>query len=233
MTRTDCGAIALWAVTIAEVVVFTLCGAIMYHFVGNQYITAPAFGSLVNPYKKIAFSFAIPTIIFLGALYAVRVFICMYIRCKFTGLFVLSTVRHGKIHILPHLPQLASPTRKYVHRVGYLGLYPGCDMDRCIRHCGSHPVFLRYAKLNELVVWCVHPVVRLQTLSLTSIAHYLVRWMVRVSFQKSNPSESPYITSHAYPTDSSSGELRTSLSTLELRNGLGLGGRQRLCLTIL
>ncbi|RPD53679.1 hypothetical protein L226DRAFT_480597 [Lentinus tigrinus ALCF2SS1-7] len=61
---------ALWAVTIAEIVIFTLCGAIMYHFVGNQYMTAPAFGSLQDPYKKIAFSFAIPTIIFLGALYS-------------------------------------------------------------------------------------------------------------------------------------------------------------------
>jgi len=61
---------ALWAVTIAEIIVFTLCGALMYHFVGNQYITAPAFGSLQPLYKKIAFSFAIPTIIFLGALYS-------------------------------------------------------------------------------------------------------------------------------------------------------------------
>lgn len=61
---------ALWAVTIAEVVVFTLCGALMYHFVGNQYMTAPAFGSLQPVYKKIAFSFAIPTIIFLGSLYS-------------------------------------------------------------------------------------------------------------------------------------------------------------------
>ena len=63
---------ALWAVTIAEVVVFTLCGALMYHFVGNQYMTAPAFGSLQPVYKKIAFSFAIPTIVFLGSLYSVR-----------------------------------------------------------------------------------------------------------------------------------------------------------------
>lgn len=61
---------ALWAVTIAEIVIFTLCGALMYHFVGNQYMTAPAFGSLQDPYKKIAFAFAIPTIVFLGALYA-------------------------------------------------------------------------------------------------------------------------------------------------------------------
>ncbi len=50
--------------------IFTLAGALMYHFIGNQYMTAPAFGSLQDPYKKIAFAFAIPTIIFLGALYA-------------------------------------------------------------------------------------------------------------------------------------------------------------------
>jgi len=60
---------ALWAVTISEIIVFTLCGAIMYNYVGNQYMTAPAFGSLQPLFKKIAFSFAIPTIIFLGALY--------------------------------------------------------------------------------------------------------------------------------------------------------------------
>ena len=35
-------------------------------------MTAPAFGSLQPVYKKIAFSFAIPTIIFLGSLYSVR-----------------------------------------------------------------------------------------------------------------------------------------------------------------
>ncbi|KAI0263580.1 transmembrane amino acid transporter protein-domain-containing protein [Gloeopeniophorella convolvens] len=61
---------ALWAVTIAEMIVFTLCGALMYHYVGNQYMTSPAFGSLQTVYKKIAFSFAIPTILFLGALYS-------------------------------------------------------------------------------------------------------------------------------------------------------------------
>ncbi|KAJ7722277.1 transmembrane amino acid transporter protein-domain-containing protein [Mycena maculata] len=61
---------ALWAVTICEVVVFTLCGSIMYHYVGNQYMIAPAFGSLQPLYKKIAFSFAIPTIVYLGSLYS-------------------------------------------------------------------------------------------------------------------------------------------------------------------
>ncbi|GLB42688.1 putative transmembrane amino acid transporter protein [Lyophyllum shimeji] len=61
---------ALWAVTIAEIITFTLCGALMYRFVGNQYMTAPAFGSLQPVLKKIAFSFALPTIVFLGALYS-------------------------------------------------------------------------------------------------------------------------------------------------------------------
>ncbi|KAF9467583.1 transmembrane amino acid transporter protein-domain-containing protein [Collybia nuda] len=61
---------ALWAVTIAEMMTFTLCGALVYHWIGNQYMTAPAFGSLEPVYKKVAFSFALPTIIFLGSLYS-------------------------------------------------------------------------------------------------------------------------------------------------------------------
>lgn len=89
---------ALWAVTIAEMVVFTLCGALMYHWVGklllqpfrmppltsytgNQYITSPAFGSLQPVFKKAAFSFAVPTILFLGALYSVRSSLCRGARC--------------------------------------------------------------------------------------------------------------------------------------------------------
>ena len=80
---------ALWAVTICEVAIFTVAGAVIYNFTGmhyvmtrisissqlnagNQYVTAPAFGSLQPTFKKIAFSFAIPAIIFLGSLYAVR-----------------------------------------------------------------------------------------------------------------------------------------------------------------
>ncbi|KAF2638156.1 hypothetical protein P280DRAFT_406050 [Massarina eburnea CBS 473.64] len=62
---------ALWAVTIAEILVFSLVGSIVYAYTGTNYITAPAFGSLGNPiYLKVAFSFMIPTIIFLGVLYA-------------------------------------------------------------------------------------------------------------------------------------------------------------------
>ncbi|KAL6452769.1 mtr N amino acid transport system protein [Candida maltosa Xu316] len=61
---------ALVVVTICELITFALAGSIVYVYVGNAYITAPAFGSLVGNYKKIAFSFALPTIIFLGALYS-------------------------------------------------------------------------------------------------------------------------------------------------------------------
>ncbi|KAI0847755.1 transmembrane amino acid transporter protein-domain-containing protein [Daldinia vernicosa] len=61
---------ALWACTILEIIVFSVVGAVTYAFVGNQYMTSPAFGSLIPLYKKIAFSFMVPTIIFLGVLYA-------------------------------------------------------------------------------------------------------------------------------------------------------------------
>ena len=62
---------ALWAVTIAEVILFSLVGAVVYAYTGTQYNTAPAFGSLGNElYKKVSFSFMIPTLIFLGVLYA-------------------------------------------------------------------------------------------------------------------------------------------------------------------
>ncbi|CAK45327.1 hypothetical protein CBS63078_5539 [Aspergillus niger] len=59
------------AVTIAEIIVFSLVGSIVYAYTGNQYITSPAFGSLGNEvYKKVSFSFMIPTLVFLGVLYA-------------------------------------------------------------------------------------------------------------------------------------------------------------------
>lgn len=62
---------ALWAVTIAEIVLFSSVGAVVYVYTGTQYNTAPAFGSLGNElYKKISFSFMILTVIFLGVLYA-------------------------------------------------------------------------------------------------------------------------------------------------------------------
>ena len=62
---------ALWAVTICEIIVFSLTASIVYVYTGTQYNQSPAFGSLGNEiYKKVAFSFMIPTLIFLGVLYA-------------------------------------------------------------------------------------------------------------------------------------------------------------------
>lgn len=62
---------ALWAVTICEIILFSLVGGVIYGYSGNQYNTSPAFGSLGNEvYKKVSFSFMIPTLIFLGVLYA-------------------------------------------------------------------------------------------------------------------------------------------------------------------
>jgi hypothetical protein len=59
------------AVTIAEVFLFSIVGSVIYAYTGGQYMTAPAFGSLGNEvYKKVSFSFMIPTLIFLGVLYA-------------------------------------------------------------------------------------------------------------------------------------------------------------------
>lgn len=62
---------AVTAVTIAEIIVFSLVGAVTYVYVGNQYMVAPAFDSIGDDlFKKVSFSFMIPTIIFLGVLYA-------------------------------------------------------------------------------------------------------------------------------------------------------------------
>ena len=62
---------ALWAVTICEIIVFSLTASIVYVYTGTQYNQSPAFGSLGNElYKKLSFSFMIPTLIFLGVLYA-------------------------------------------------------------------------------------------------------------------------------------------------------------------
>ncbi|CAG97975.1 uncharacterized protein KLLA0_F04125g [Kluyveromyces lactis] len=60
----------LWIVTALELIIFSLAGALIYVYVGNEYMTAPAYGSLTKTYKIISFSFAIPTIVFVGSLYS-------------------------------------------------------------------------------------------------------------------------------------------------------------------
>ncbi|KAJ3577999.1 hypothetical protein NPX13_g2571 [Xylaria arbuscula] len=78
---------ALWACTIAEIIVFSVVGGTVYAYTGNQYMTSPAFGSLQPIYKKVAFSFMIPTIIFLGVLYA-------SVSARFVFLRIFHNSRH-------------------------------------------------------------------------------------------------------------------------------------------
>ncbi|KAG5924502.1 hypothetical protein E4U42_004624 [Claviceps africana] len=82
---------SLWACTIAEIIVFSVVGAVIYAYSGNQYVKAPAFGLLDDVYKKVSFSFMIPTIIFLGCLYA-----------SVTSRFVFFRVFRGSRHLREH-----------------------------------------------------------------------------------------------------------------------------------
>ncbi|KAI9691795.1 MAG: hypothetical protein M1822_007867 [Bathelium mastoideum] len=83
---------ALWAVTIAEVIVFSLAGSIVYAYTGTQYNVSPAFGSLGNvTFLKISFSFMIPTIIFLGVLYA-----------SVSARFIFFSIFQGTVHMGSH-----------------------------------------------------------------------------------------------------------------------------------
>ena len=64
----------------------------MYGYTGTQYNTAPAFGSLGNDiYKKVSFSFMIPTLIFLGVLYA-------SVSARFVFFRLFEGTRHKTTH---------------------------------------------------------------------------------------------------------------------------------------
>ena len=82
---------SLWACTIAEIIVFSVVGGVIYSYTGNQYMTTPAFGSLDDLYKKVSFSFMIPTLIFLGCLYA-----------SVTGRFIFFRLFHNSRHLSEH-----------------------------------------------------------------------------------------------------------------------------------
>lgn len=43
--------------TALEIVVFSLGGAIGYYHLGSEYVTSPAYGSLIQPYVKIVCKF--------------------------------------------------------------------------------------------------------------------------------------------------------------------------------
>ena len=71
--------------------VFSVVGAVIYAYTGTKYMTSPAFGSLEDVYKKVSFSFMIPTLIFLGCLYA-----------SVTGRFVFFRMFRGSRHMSEH-----------------------------------------------------------------------------------------------------------------------------------
>lgn len=72
---------------------FVLCtvGIVMYKFTSIQYMTAPAFGGLEHKYKVLAFSFMVPTIVILGAVYA-----------SITGRFVFFRLFRDSKHMYSH-----------------------------------------------------------------------------------------------------------------------------------
>ncbi|KAF4557005.1 Transmembrane amino acid transporter-like protein 4 [Elsinoe fawcettii] len=83
---------ALWTVTIAEILVFSIVGSVTYAYVGSNYVTSPAFGSIGNElYQKVSFSFMIPTIIFLGVLYA-----------SVSSRFIFNSIFNGTRHMGNH-----------------------------------------------------------------------------------------------------------------------------------
>ncbi|POR39271.1 N amino acid transport system protein [Tolypocladium paradoxum] len=82
---------ALWSCTIAELVVFCTIGITIYKFTGIQYMTSPAFGGLENMYKILSFSFMLPTIVILGAVYA-----------SITGRFVFIRLFSDSKHMYSH-----------------------------------------------------------------------------------------------------------------------------------
>lgn len=97
---------ALWACTIAEIVLFSAVGSVVYAYVGNQYMTSPAFGSLEPLFKKVSFSFMIPTIVFLGVLYA-------SVSARFVFFRIFQNSRHKNEHTFVGWASWASILREW------------------------------------------------------------------------------------------------------------------------
>ncbi|GAA5975066.1 hypothetical protein JCM11641_000017 [Rhodosporidiobolus odoratus] len=54
----------------AQMLLYTILGAVVYHYTGIELTTAPAYGSLISKYGKVAAGFVLPTIIIVGILYS-------------------------------------------------------------------------------------------------------------------------------------------------------------------
>ena len=138
---------ALWACTIAEIILFSLVGSIVYAYVGNQYMTSPAFGSLTPLYKKVSFSFMIPTLIFLGVLYA-----SVSSRFVFFRIFERSP-RHKNEHTVLGWGVWAAILRMYSNDVSICIMHKSFDtlltvilysghLDSGVHHCRGYSLFL-------------------------------------------------------------------------------------------
>lgn len=61
---------ALYISMIAEFILFTVTGIVVYNFAGTEYTVAPGYGSLIEKYGKVAAGMTLPTIIIVGILYS-------------------------------------------------------------------------------------------------------------------------------------------------------------------
>lgn len=72
---------ALYLSSAVVLATFAVFGGVVYSEIGTQYMTIPAMGTLRWAHKIVVFAFMVPTIVFLGALYA-----AVLARRAYTGL---------------------------------------------------------------------------------------------------------------------------------------------------
>ncbi|KAG9249421.1 transmembrane amino acid transporter protein-domain-containing protein [Emericellopsis atlantica] len=82
---------SVWACAFAQIIMFSIVGSVIYVYTGNQYMVTPAFGTLTDVYKKVSYSFMVPTIIFVGCLYA-----------SVTGRFLFFRLFQNTRHVSDH-----------------------------------------------------------------------------------------------------------------------------------
>lgn len=142
---------ALWAVTIAQIIVFTLCGALMYHFIGT-FISFPI-SPILTPHREPIHH--IPSIRLPHRnIQKNRILLCdpNHHIPRSTILF-----HYIQIHLLPHLPQFTPSSLKYPSWMGCLGWYRSRHLGLRVHHRRSHPLLLGSVVSNELPIRSVFP----------------------------------------------------------------------------
>lgn len=81
---------ALYAITIAEFILFTVTGAVVYSQSG-QYTSAPSVAVLSPTFKKVAFAFVLPVTVIIGVIYASVIAKYLFVR-------ILGKTRHFANH---------------------------------------------------------------------------------------------------------------------------------------